>query len=107
MLPLLNIHWNPDPELFNLFGISIRYYGLLWVISLAFAYFIVQKEYRDRRIGDDKFEPPCRKNTATGASATTSSNRCSSTASSASLSVPAWATACSTSPTTTCTTSGK
>ena len=81
MLPLLNIHWNPDPELFNLFGISIRYYGLLWVISLAFAYFIVQKEYRDRRI--------------------------SSTASSASLSVPAWVTACSTSPTTTCTTSGK
>ncbi|CCX62981.1 prolipoprotein diacylglyceryl transferase [Bacteroides sp. CAG:598] len=57
MLPLLNIHWNPDPELFNLFGISIRYYGLLWVIGLAFAYFIVQKEYRDRRIGDDKFEP--------------------------------------------------
>ena len=87
MLPLLNIHWNPDPELFNLFGISIRYYGLLWVIGLAFAYFIVQKEYRDRRIGDDKF--------------------CSSTASSVSSSVPAWATACSTSPTTTCTTSGK
>ena len=57
MLPLLYIHWNPDPELFNLFGISIRYYSLLWVIGLAFAYFIVRKQYRDRRIADDKFEP--------------------------------------------------
>ncbi len=57
MLPLLSIHWNPDPELFNLFGISIRYYGLLWIIGLAFAYFIVRKEYRDRRIADEKFEP--------------------------------------------------
>lgn len=27
MYSLLNINWNPNPELFNLFGISIRYYG--------------------------------------------------------------------------------
>ena len=56
MTPLLSINWNPDPELFNLFGISIRYYGLLWVIGLAFAYFIVRKEYRDQRIADEKFD---------------------------------------------------
>ena len=24
---LLSINWNPNPELFNLFGISIRYCG--------------------------------------------------------------------------------
>ena len=42
MLSLLTINWNPDPELFNFFGISIRYYGLLWIIGLAFAYLIVQ-----------------------------------------------------------------
>ncbi len=35
MLSLLTINWNPDPELFNFFGISIRYYGLLWIIGLA------------------------------------------------------------------------
>lgn len=57
MLSLLTIHWNPDPELFNFFGISIRYYGLLWIIGLTFAYFIVQREYRDRRIDEKKFEP--------------------------------------------------
>ena len=32
MYSLLNINWNPNPELFNLFGISIRYYGLLWAV---------------------------------------------------------------------------
>ena len=37
MLSLLTINWNPDPELFNFFGISIRYYGLLWIIGLVLA----------------------------------------------------------------------
>ena len=31
---LLSINWNPNPELFNLFGISIRYYGLLWAVGI-------------------------------------------------------------------------
>ena len=57
MLSLLSIHWNPDPELFKLFGISIRYYGLLWIVGLIFAYFIVRRQYRDRRIPDEQFEP--------------------------------------------------
>ena len=57
MLSLLTINWNPDPELFNFFGISIRYYGLLWIIGLAFAYLIVQHQYRDRKIDEKKFEP--------------------------------------------------
>lgn len=56
MLPLLSINWDVDPELFKIFGFSIRYYGLLWVIGLAFAYFIVRKEYRDRKIADEKFD---------------------------------------------------
>ena len=58
MLPLLSINWNPDPELFNLFGrISIRYYSLLWLIGLALAFIIVRRQYRDRKISDSKFEP--------------------------------------------------
>ncbi len=51
------IHWNPDPEIFSLFGISVRYYGLLWVIGIALAYLVVRYQYRDKKIGDDKFEP--------------------------------------------------
>ena len=52
MLSLLTINWNPDPELFKFFGISIRYYGLLWIIGLAFAYLIVQHQYRARKIAE-------------------------------------------------------
>lgn len=52
------IHWNPDPELISLFGtVPIRYYGLLWLVGLALAYLIVQRQYRDRRIAIEKFEP--------------------------------------------------
>lgn len=58
MLTLLSIHWNPDPELFNLFGrLPIRYYGLLWVIGIALAYAIVHRQYHDRKIDEKTFEP--------------------------------------------------
>ena len=58
MPSLLTINWNPDPELFNLFGhLSIRYYGILWVIGIILACAIVQREYRDRKISEDKFTP--------------------------------------------------
>lgn len=78
MLPLLSINWDPNPELFNLFGhIPVRYYGLLWVIGIACSYFVVRYQYRDKK------------------SAMTSLNRCSFTAFSASSSEHAWDIACS------------
>ena len=49
---LLSINWNPNPELFNLFGISIRYYGLLWAVGIFFAYVVVHYQYRDKKIED-------------------------------------------------------
>ena len=54
---LLTIHWNPDPTLFHLFGFPILYYSLLWIVGIACSYFIVRREYRDLKIGDDKFDP--------------------------------------------------
>ena len=58
MPSLLTINWNPDPELFNLVGsFPIRYYGLLWGIGIVLACIIVQREYRDRKISEDKFTP--------------------------------------------------
>jgi prolipoprotein diacylglyceryl transferase len=35
------LHWNPDPEIVNIFGISIRYYGLLFVCGLIFCIWIL------------------------------------------------------------------
>lgn len=52
---LLSINWNPNPELFNLFGISIRYYGLLWAVGIFFAYVVVHYQYRDKKIEEKKF----------------------------------------------------
>lgn len=54
---LLSINWNPNPELFNLFGISIRYYGLLWAVGIFFAYIIVHYQFRDKKIDEKKFDP--------------------------------------------------
>ncbi|NJO67917.1 MAG: prolipoprotein diacylglyceryl transferase [Bacteroidetes bacterium] len=35
------IHWNPDPEIVNIFGISVRYYGLLFVSGLLLSIYIL------------------------------------------------------------------
>lgn len=56
ILPL-SITWNPDPEIFNLFGIHIRYYGLLWGIGIILATYIVHYQYRDKKIPEKTFEP--------------------------------------------------
>lgn len=58
MTTLLSIHWNPDPEIFSLLGrLPIRWYSLLWLVGLALAYLLVQRQYQDRRIEKEKFEP--------------------------------------------------
>lgn len=57
MMSLLTIHWNPDPELFRIGSLFIRYYGLLWVIGIILAYYVVQQQYRDRKIAEEKFDP--------------------------------------------------
>ena len=51
------ILWTPDPELFSIGGVSIRYYSLMWAIGLAFAYFFVRWLYKDQRIPEKLFDP--------------------------------------------------
>ncbi|MFO7703044.1 MAG: prolipoprotein diacylglyceryl transferase [Psychroflexus maritimus] len=40
------INWNPDPEVINIFGISIRYYGLLFSGGLIVCLFILNWIYK-------------------------------------------------------------
>jgi len=40
------IYWNVNPEIVNLFGISIRYYGLLFVGGLILSIYILSKIYK-------------------------------------------------------------
>ncbi|MEG0499469.1 MAG: prolipoprotein diacylglyceryl transferase, partial [Alistipes sp.] len=34
MIHLLSVTWNFDPVFFTIFGLDIRYYGLMWVVAI-------------------------------------------------------------------------
>ena len=53
----LAITWNPDPTLFKLGSIPIKYYGLFWAIGIALGYYVVRYQYRDKKISESIFEP--------------------------------------------------
>lgn len=44
------IHWNIDPEIFNLFGISLRYYGVLFVGGLILSIYILNWIFHNENI---------------------------------------------------------
>ena len=50
------IHWNPDPEIVNIFGISIRYYGLLFTGGLIFCICILSRIYKRENIPSEHLE---------------------------------------------------
>lgn len=47
------IRWNVDPEIFNLWGISVRYYGLLFVGGIVICIFILRKMFKIENISED------------------------------------------------------
>ncbi|POY35876.1 prolipoprotein diacylglyceryl transferase [Solitalea longa] len=44
------IHWNIDPEIINIFGVSIRYYGLLFTGGLILCFFILKGIFSNENI---------------------------------------------------------
>ncbi|MEN8138906.1 MAG: prolipoprotein diacylglyceryl transferase [Bacteroidota bacterium] len=50
------INWNPNPEIINFFGISIRYYGLLFVSGLIISYFILKRIFENEHIPIEALE---------------------------------------------------
>lgn len=50
------IHWNSDPEIVNIFGISIRYYGLLFVGGLILCIYILGWIYKRENIPSEHLE---------------------------------------------------
>jgi phosphatidylglycerol:prolipoprotein diacylglycerol transferase len=44
------IHWNIDPEIIKLFGISLRYYGILFVGGLILCIYILNWIFRNENI---------------------------------------------------------
>lgn len=50
------IHWNPNPEIINIFGISIRYYGLLFVSGLILCLVILKWIFKQEGIPAENLE---------------------------------------------------
>ena len=50
------IHWNPDPELINILGISIRYYGLLFVSGLILSVYILSWIFKKENIPSEHLD---------------------------------------------------
>ena len=58
MMNLLNfIVWDPDLVAFRLGFIVVRWYGLMWIIGFALAYFLVRRLYKEQKIKDELFDP--------------------------------------------------
>jgi phosphatidylglycerol---prolipoprotein diacylglyceryl transferase len=49
-------HWNPDPEIINIFGISIHYYGLLFVSGLILCIYILGWIYKRENLPSENLE---------------------------------------------------
>jgi len=44
------IHWNINPEIINLFGISLRYYGILFASGIVLCFYILKGIFRNENI---------------------------------------------------------
>lgn len=50
------IHWDPDPEIVNVFGISIRYYALLFAGGLILCIYLLGWIYKRENIPSGHLE---------------------------------------------------
>ena len=50
------INWNVDPEIINIFGISVRYYGLLFVTGLILCLYLLRWIFRKENIPQELLE---------------------------------------------------
>lgn len=50
------IHWKSDPEIVNAFGVSIRYYGLLFVSGLLLCIYFLGKIYKRENIPSEHLQ---------------------------------------------------
>ena len=58
MYHLLNyIVWNPNEVMCHLGPITLRWYGMCWLLGIAGAYFMVRWLYKDQKIKDELFDP--------------------------------------------------
>jgi prolipoprotein diacylglyceryl transferase len=47
---LAYINWNPEPEIFNFLGISVRWYGLLFAMAFLMGYKLTEKMFKHEKL---------------------------------------------------------
>ena len=52
------ITWNPDPELFRIGSIAVRWYGLLFATAFIIGYFIIQHIFKYEKLPPKLLFPP-------------------------------------------------
>lgn len=50
------IHWNIDPEIVNLFGVKLRYYGVLFVGGLVLCVYLLSRIFKAENISQTNLE---------------------------------------------------
>ncbi len=50
------IHWNPDPEIINILGFSVRYYGILFVGGLILCMYVLGWIFKRENIPSENLE---------------------------------------------------
>ncbi len=50
---MLNITWNPSPELFRIFNFPVRYYGLMFVCAFLLGIYILKKIYKNEGVNEE------------------------------------------------------
>lgn len=56
-LSTLFIYWNPNETLFHIGSIAVRWYGMCWLVGLLLGYLLMQRLYKEQKIGQERFEP--------------------------------------------------
>lgn len=51
----LYIHWNPEPVLFSIGSLDLRWYSLFWMVGLLSALVVAGRVFRHRKLSEDLF----------------------------------------------------
>ena len=51
------IIWNPDKTIGSIGPITLRWYGMCWLVGIVGAYFMVRWLYKDQKVKDELFDP--------------------------------------------------
>lgn len=55
----LYITWNPNPEIFQLLGVTIRWYSAFWLIALVSGAYVIYRQFKDQKLNIDDFHSLC------------------------------------------------